>query len=60
MILMSPCQGGCSEVFANFEGHVHKFEAVLWTFGKIEKNNFSLQNDQRFTKGVEISRKHVF
>ena len=49
---MSPCQGGCSEVFANFE--------VLWTFGKIEKNNFSLQNDQRFTKGVEISRKHVF
>ena len=57
---MSPCQGGCSEVFANFEGHVHKFEAVLWTFGKIEKNNFSLQNDQRFTKGDEISRKHVF
>ena len=60
MFLMSPCLGGCSEVFANFEGHVHKFEAVLWTFGKIEKNNFSLQNDQRFTKGVEISRKHVF
>ena len=28
--------------------------------GKIEKKNFSLQNDQFFTEGVEIFRKHVF
>ena len=28
--------------------------------GKIEKNNFLLQNDQFFTKGIEIFRKHVF
>ena len=28
--------------------------------GKIEKNNFLLQNDQFFTEGVEIFRKHVF
>ena len=28
--------------------------------GKIEKNNFLLQNDQFFTKGVKIFRKHVF
>ena len=28
--------------------------------GKIEKNNFLLQNGQFFTKGVEISRKHAF
>ena len=28
--------------------------------GKIEENNFLLQNYQFFTKGVEIFRKHVF
>ena len=28
--------------------------------GKIEENNFLLQNHQFFTKGVEIFRKHVF
>ena len=28
--------------------------------GKTEKNNFLLQNDQFFTRGVEIIRKHVF
>ena len=28
--------------------------------GKNEKNNFLLQNDQFFTKGVEIFWKHVF
>ena len=28
--------------------------------GKIEKNNFLLQNDQFFTEGVAIFRKHVF
>ena len=26
---------------------------------KIEKNNFLWQNDQFFTKGVEVFRKHV-
>ena len=27
--------------------------------GKTEKNNFLIQNDQFFTKGVEIFRKNV-
>ena len=27
--------------------------------GKTEKNNFLIQNDQIFTKGVEIFRKNV-
>ena len=38
--------------------HVHKYEAVLWTLEKLRKTIFCyLQNDQFFTKGVEIFRK---
>ena len=43
----------------NFERHVHKYGAVLGTFEKLGKK-FLLQNDQFFTKVVEIFRKHVF
>ena len=31
-------------------GHVHKYEAVLWTLEELRQNNFLLQ----------IFRKHVF
>ena len=41
-------------------GHLHKYEAVLWTLEKLRRNNFLWQNDQCFTKEVEILRKHVF
>ena len=42
--------------------HVYKYEAVCSAvdIDKIEKNSFLLQNNQLFTKGVEIFRKYVF
>ena len=38
-------------------GHVHKYVVDI---GKIEKNIFLLQNNQFYTNGVEIFRKHIF
>ena len=41
-------------------GHVHKYEAVLWTLEKLRKTVSCYKNDQFFTNGVEIFRKKVF
>ena len=41
------------------DGHKYLWGSVV-KIGEIDKNIFLLQNDQFFTQGVEIFRKHVF